>query len=110
MEFNSNKPIYIQIKEYYMNLIDCGVLKEGDEMPSVREIAIMYGINPNTVQRALSLLVEEGYLLNIPKKGFFVKKVDTNNKEKIIKAAIDNLLSNGVSKEEIINYLNKEGK
>lgn len=93
-----------------MNLIDCGVLKEGDEMPSVREIALIYGINPNTAQRALSLLVEEGYLQNIPKKGFFVKKVDPNNKEKIIKAAIDNLLASGVSKEEIINYLNKEGK
>ena len=93
-----------------MNLIDCGVLKEGDEMPSVREIALIYGINPNTAQRALSLLVEGGYLQNIPKKGFFVKKVDANNKEKIIKAAIDNLLASGVSKEEIINYLNKEGK
>ena len=57
MELNSSKPIYIQIKEYYEKLIDSGLLKEGQEMPSVREIAIAHGINPNTVQRALTLMV-----------------------------------------------------
>ena len=107
MELNSSKPIYIQIKEYYEKLIDSGLLKEGQEMPSVREIAIAHGINPNTVQRALTLMVEDGYLKAIPKKGFYVQKVDVN-KNKIIKDAIDQLLLSGIRKEEIIEYLNKE--
>ena len=107
MELNGTKPIYIQIKEYYENLIESGLLKEGDEMPSVREIAIAHGINPNTVQRALSLMVDDGYLQNIPKKGFFVKRVN-KNKTQIIRKAIDNLYASGIKKEEIIEYLNKE--
>ena len=104
MEFTSNKPIYIQIVEYYENLIDTGVLKEGDELPSVREIALIYGINPNTVQRAFSILVENNYVRSVPKKGFYVNKINKDNK-KIIKNAIENLYSLGISKDEIVEYL-----
>ena len=109
MELSSSKPIYIQIKEYYESLIDSGVLKEGEEMPSVREIAILYHINPNTVQRALSLMVDDGYLQNIPKKGFYVSKVERNNK-KIIRNKLDELYALGISKEEIIKELGGEDK
>ena len=109
MELSSSKPIYIQIKEYYESLIDSGVLKEGEEMPSVREIAILYHINPNTVQRALSLMVESGYLRNIPKKGFYVNKVEKNNKG-IIRKALDELYALGISKDEILEELGGEKK
>ena len=104
MELSSAKPIYLQIKEYYEGLIDSGVLKEGEEMPSVREIAILYHINPNTVQRAMTLMVESGYLQNIPKKGFYVNKVEKNNK-KIIRNKLDELYSLGITKEEILEEL-----
>ena len=69
MEFNSNKPIFITIKEHYEHLIDQGALKEGIEMPSVREVALVNGVNPNTVQRAFSMMVEDGYLVS----GCYVK-------------------------------------
>ena len=109
MELSASKPIYIQIKEYYESLIDSGVLKEGEEMPSVREIAILYHINPNTVQRALSLMVESGYLRNIPKKGFYVNKVEKNNKG-IIRKVLDELYALGISKDEILEELGGEKK
>ena len=109
MELSSSKPIYIQIKEYYESLINSGVLKEGEEMPSVREIAILYHINPNTVQRALSLMVESGYLRNIPKKGFYVNRVERNNR-RIIRKALDELYSLGISEEEILEELGSEKK
>ena len=109
MELSSTKPIYLQIKEYYEGLIDSGVLKEGEEMPSVREIAILYHINPNTVQRAMSLMVESGYLRNIPKKGFYVSKVEKNN-QKIIRNKLEELYSLGISKEEILEELGGEKK
>ncbi len=104
MELLSSKPIYIQIQEYYINLIETGVLKEGDEMPSVREIAIAYGINPNTVHRAFSHLIKEGYITSIPKKGFYVSKVN-QNKNKMISTSINVLLQQGITKQEIIDYL-----
>ena len=107
MELISNKPIFLQIKDYYEGLIDNGVLKEGDEMPSVREVALFFKINPNTVQRAFTLMVEEAYLLNVPKKGFYVAGKKVSHQE-LIKKAIDQLLENGINQEEIKEYLQKE--
>ena len=107
MELISTKPIFLQIKDYYESLIDNGSLKEGDEMPSVREVAIFFQINPNTVQRAFTLMVEDGYLLNVPKKGFYVAGKKASHQE-LIKKSIGLLLESGISKEEIIKYLNEE--
>lgn len=98
------KPLFIQIKDYYERLIDVGAFKDGDEMPSVREVALIHNANPNTVHRAFALMVEDGYLISIPKKGFYVqkevKKVDHHLKEIIIE-----LLNSGYQKEEIIKVL-----
>ena len=107
MELLSNKPIYLQIVDYYENLIDDGSIKENEEMPSVRDVALFFKINPNTVQRAFSIMVEHGYLRNIPKKGFYVNKQKKDNNA-LISRSIEYLYSNGVSKEEILAYLNKE--
>ena len=104
MRFNSSKPIFIQLAEYYEQLIDLGLLKENEEMPSVREVALMNDINPNTVQRAFTLMVEHRYLANVPKKGFFVLKHQKDNKDLIVKA-LKSLTDAGVSKEEILEVL-----
>ena len=90
-----------------MNLINIGALKEGDIMPSVREVALLFKVNPNTVQRAFTMLVEDGYLNNIPKKGFFVNKIKVDNKI-IIKDMVNQLYEKGISKKEIIEYLKGE--
>lgn len=109
MEFNSSKPIFISIKEHYERLINGGSLKEGTEMPSVREVALANGVNPNTVQRAFSLLVEEGFLVSIPKKGFFVAKGE-RNREEVLEEKIKNLLDDGYSIDEIKSALEKVDK
>ena len=100
MEFNSSKPIFISIKEHYELLIDQGSLKEGIEMPSVREVALINGVNPNTVQRAFTMMVEDGYLFSIPKKGFFVLKGE-KNRETLLKESVRKLLDSEYTKEEI---------
>jgi GntR family transcriptional regulator len=98
------KPIFIQIKEFYEHLIDIGALKEGEEMPSVRAVALENNANPNTVQRAFSLMVDEGYLESIPKKGFYVQKKKVNRKS-YAKAIIEKLMSEGYEKDEIIKIM-----
>ena len=107
MILNSSKPIFLQIKDYYEKLIDNGVLKEGDSLPSVREIALFFKINPNTAQRALTLMVEEGYVVNIAKKGFYVNKVK-KNKDEIISRYIKELEESNISKEDVYEYLRRE--
>ena len=101
MTLNNSSPIFIQIKDYYISLINKGILKEGDALPSVREVALFFKVNPNTVQRAFTLLVDEGYVQNIPKKGFFVHvNVDADKKEHI-KQVLKELYALGITEEDI---------
>ena len=104
MRFNSSKPIFIQLAEYYEQLIDLGMLKENEEMPSVREVALMNDINPNTVQRAFTLMVEHSYLANVPKKGFFVLKHEKNNRT-LIENSLKSLKEAGITKSEILEVM-----
>ena len=93
-------PIFIKIKEDYKRLIRLNILKKGDPLPSVREIALNYGVNPNTAQRALSLLVEEGFIESIPKKGFYVKKDDCGNENKL-NVLLNEIIEQGYSIDDI---------
>ena len=102
MQLNGVEPIFLQVASYYRRLIQIGALKDGEMLPSVREVAVENRINPNTVQRAYSLLAEEGYLSSIPKKGNFVKyqkekKMDQAN----LRKALEALLQEGYSKQDI---------
>jgi GntR family transcriptional regulator len=72
MEFRGAQPIYVQVADYYGSLIDRGAFKPGSFLPSVREVAVAEGINPNTVARAFQTLEERGYVRAIAKKGYEV--------------------------------------
>lgn len=103
---DSKKPLFIQIRDMYERLIDVGALKPGDELPSVRAVGLEYNANPNTVQRAFSLMVEDGYLESIPKKGFYVKERQNEDYKKVyLKETLEDLLNKGYTKEEIIKEL-----
>ena len=103
---DSKKPLFIQIRDMYERLIDVGALKPGDELPSVRAVGLEYNANPNTVQRAFSLMVEDGYLDSIPKKGFYVKERRNADYKKVyLRETLQDLLDKGYSKDEIIKEL-----
>ena len=53
-EFDNQRPIYSQIIEYIKLTIVSGKLKPGEKLLSVRELAAVAGVNPNTMQKALS--------------------------------------------------------
>ncbi len=54
--FDNNVPIYIQLLEYMKIYLISGVFKSGEKLPSVREFASTFKVNPNTMQKALSEL------------------------------------------------------
>lgn len=62
MKFDSNIPIYLQIMDEIKRWIVTDVYHPSQKIPSVRELAVSFGVNPNTVQRALSELEREGLL------------------------------------------------
>ncbi len=59
-EFSGKAPIYYQIVQKICNQIVRGEVKPGDKLPSVRELAVLYGVNPNTVKRVYTELDQMG--------------------------------------------------
>lgn len=70
---NNNRPIYEQIREKFIELIINNALREGDKLPSVRELASMLTVNPNTISKAYNKLEDEGMIETLKGKGTFVR-------------------------------------
>ena len=70
--FKNETPIYLQIIARFKMQIANGSLKPGNKVPSVRELALSAGVNPNTMQKALSELERDGYLESRRTSGRFV--------------------------------------
>ncbi|RKX48976.1 MAG: hypothetical protein DRP38_03755, partial [Thermotogae bacterium] len=70
----SNVPLYHQLKEIIRRNILLGVWKPGDRIPSERELSKEYEVSLMVVRQALSLLVNEGFLVRKQGKGTFVVK------------------------------------
>lgn len=71
-EFNLSKPIYLQLAERITYQIVRKELSAGDKLPSVRELAIQSGVNPNTVQRTYSELERMGIVETKRGQGTFI--------------------------------------
>ncbi len=76
MNFSSERPIYIQIKEKICQMVARGDLCAGGKMPSLRDLALQLKVNPNTAQRAYRELEEEGLLFTRRGQGTFVVEDD----------------------------------
>jgi GntR family transcriptional regulator len=72
-EWNDNQPIYRQLHDRVVATILDGVLKEGDPLPSVRNVAAEYRVNPLTVLKGYQQLVDEGLVESRRGLGMFVK-------------------------------------
>ena len=72
-EWNDSQPIYRQLRDRGVHMILDGVLKEGDPLPSVRNVAAEYRVNPLTVLKAYQQLVDEQLVEKRRGLGMFVK-------------------------------------
>lgn len=71
MKFDPNQPIYLQIAEYFSSRILSRELGGGERIPSVREIASLVEVNPNTAMRAYHQLQEQGIIEQQRGIGYF---------------------------------------
>jgi len=71
-EWNANQPIYRQLRDRVIAMILDGVLNEGDPLPSVRNVAAEYRVNPLTVLKAYQQLVDEQFVEKRRGLGMFV--------------------------------------
>ena len=72
IDLQNRKPIYEQIVERFQTLIVNGILEPDSQMPSVRSLAVELSINPNTIQKAYSVLERDGYIYPVKGRGNFV--------------------------------------
>lgn len=77
MRFDDTRPIWIQLADSFRARITDGTWKPGQKIPSVRDLAIEAGTNPNTVQRALAALDDEGLTVSKRTAGRFVVTDDS---------------------------------
>ena len=86
MDWNlrNDQPIYSQLIQRLTEAIVSGVYAPGEKLPSVRELALEAGVNPNTVQRSLTELEREGLVFSQRTAGRFV----TENENMIVNAKL----------------------
>ncbi|MDF2543998.1 MAG: hypothetical protein K0S47_3716 [Herbinix sp.] len=80
IDFNSDEAIYIQLRNQIIYGIATAEIQEGDNLPSVRELADNIGINMHTVNKAYSILKQEGYVKLDRRKGAVIA-IDINKLE-----------------------------
>ncbi|MCC0784642.1 GntR family transcriptional regulator [Clostridioides sp. ES-S-0108-01] len=110
LDFNSDKSIYVQIKEEITKAIASGELKINESLPSVRSMAENIGVNLHTVNKSYNELKEEG-LLNIDRrKGAIVAqlpmKIDNTTRQKNkfeLELLVAKSYLSGISKEEFLS-------
>ena len=114
IDYQNRTPIYLQIVTKIEEHVALGVLKPNEQIPSIRELAITLGINPNTVKKAYEILEQKNVIHTISTKGTFI----SNNASQVLEDAIEkellslkehisNLQKLGLSKEEIRRRIEK---
>jgi Predicted transcriptional regulators len=96
--WKDDQPIYRQLHDKILGLILSGALKEGEALPSVRQVASDYQINHLTVGKAYQELVDAGLVEKRRGLGMFVlagsqQKIATSEREKFISQELPNLIA-----------------
>ena len=78
----NRKPIYEQLIDQTERLILTGILTEEEQLPSVRSLSVELSVNPNTIQKAYTMLEQEGFIYPVRGRGNFVSGDETLKKKK----------------------------
>lgn len=116
-EFDETRPLFQQIVEAITKDIVSGKYEPGDKIPSVREFAVEAGVNPNTMQKALSALEDSGLIVTMRNSGrrvtddtSLIAKVRRRSAVSAAKSYIQFAKASGLTLEEAIEILKEVGK
>ena len=114
IDFDSEVPIYIQIKNQVIEGIARGEIEKDEELPSVRALAEDIGVNMHTVNKAYNILKDEGYIKIDRRKGAMISLALNNSMDKFKEDLNENLyyymaqcFNRGIDKDEIKAYIDK---
>ncbi len=112
IELRSDIPIYEQICNSIKESVLKGYLKKGDPLPSVRKLASMLNINPNTAAKSYAELEKQGIIVTEKGKGTFISDcteidADFSKAMESIRPILTQLMLSGTDKEDIIKGICK---
>lgn len=114
LELHKKEPVYLQICRFIKQKILMGEIKDYEELPSRRELAMQLSINPNTVQKAYKMLEEERLIRTISNvKSVIVVNDDIIDQirsefvESDIKEFIQTCKNSGMSFQRVVSMLTK---
>ena len=114
-QFSNEMPIYSQLVEQIKIGIVSGMFPPGERLPSVRDLATEAGVNPNTMQRAMTELERDGLVYSQRTAGRFVTEdhavieaAKRDLAQRHIHAFLAAMLRLGYGREEIISLLEQE--
>ena len=113
--FSSERPVYVQIAERIITSVITGDYKPGEQIPTVRQLALTAAVNPNTVQHAFSELENEGIIISMGTAGRFVTEdtaIIENCRKKVTEQTVSDFIKRvrklSVSKDEIITIIGEK--
>ena len=114
-QFNDKEPVFTQIEKRLRAEIVNGRYLPDSQIPTVRQLATEISVNPNTVQRALTVLEEEGLVVSRGTVGRFVTGdplIISEARRATVTEAMRGWLSEayslGITKEELLEFISKE--
>ncbi|MBQ3817461.1 MAG: GntR family transcriptional regulator [Clostridia bacterium] len=120
LDYKSGVAICDQIVNGFIRLKAVGVLKAGDQLPSVRQLALKLSVNPNTIQKAYAILESSGVIYSVKGKGSYIAEGENSdlavikkakkNFRQAVKAAKELGLENAELKEIIDETIKEETK
>lgn len=115
-KFSGDRPVYLQIAERIEKAVLSGVYPPGEQIPSVRQLALDAAVNPNTVQHAFAELENQGIILSRGTQGRFVTEdaetIEVCRREmaqQYVRGFLKDIEQLGISKEEALIMI-KEAK
>ena len=119
LNYRDSQPLYSQIRDGLRRLILSGALEPGEELPTVRAMAMDLAVNPKAIQRAYSELESEGFIHTAPGEGSFIRGADSAAQPGLqrrtdlleqLQALLAELRAMGVSGEELLEAVREGGR
>ena len=101
VDTTTDVPLWVQLRQRLIHLINTGYFKPGDQLPTVRGLASEISINYNTVNKAYLSLVSDGYLESTRGRGVFVRGLDADVVDAILGDCVASCRDLGLTLDDV---------
>lgn len=115
VDYKDKRPIYVQLVDNISQMALSGELKPDEQLPSVRQLAVSMGINPNTIARTYGELERKGVIYSVAGKGSFINsdlsffaEEKLKKLEEKLRQSISDARKNGITKEKLLEIVGEE--